>query len=461
MTSLINNFVAFRKNKGDVLDRTSFRTVVEMVNGIIERYDYEGFNAAYQSFLNHLLNYNDPHHVTETSFLAEIIARTYVIYTKMTPTPVSEAMFNSDIVPSVEFLELIRRIVLNRYLYDKVKNNDGSVPETKTVSLSRDWGHTVSGSQEVTLSFGSGIANEDDFITRGWNGNTTPVQAIFTAEDIDLSIPRGAPIFHTSKSSPHFLISDDAVPYMVTLFGSSNDLILQVRMSGSPVLTASVVALMNGTDTFTVTMSSSRSVQLLLNGTPLGSEVACSDGAFVLRMSHKGLITLLTQNDSIFTSTTYNADFSSVDTFISGTIYQPLERDFVTGFAIQELTICKDIPNLVPEDTPIPVIFHVPVSGVSPVTGAVSATGNSAQLIARAGYQIYLTLTGTWVGTATLMVSHDDGVTWNPVTAYADSQLGIFTQNCDEAIVIPRNNGNRYRLRFQVDSGTITYRLAQ
>lgn len=461
MTSILNNFVAFRKRRGDILDPTSFRTVVEMINGILKKYNFDGFNESYQQFIAHLLDYDDPHHFTDNDFLDEIIERTHGIYTKMLPSPLSLEDFKTTIVPTIAFLELIRRIVLNYYLYTQIKNIDGSVPSTVSVILTRDWNHTPSVQSPVTLSFGSVLADEDAFIRKGWNGNSSPVPAIFTALDLDTEVPLSVPMFHSSKASPHFLATGSDVNYPVSIFGSSNDLTISFQVKSAPTVKTSLLTLNNGTDVFTIAMNPDRSLELRLGTTIIVASLPCNEGSAVISLTRDGIVTARPRHNGVFGTNQYAVDFSTVAVFISATIGLGLENLFTQDFSFSNVSICKDVYTSVSSDTPIPMIFRTAPSGLTPVSGSSSGTGNSPALSTKADYNLYLTLSGTWSGTVTLMRSIDNGATWNPVTGHGSPSLGQFTQNCDEAITMVKTAGVRYRLQFNITSGTVVYRLAQ
>ena len=69
MTSVLSNFLTIRRTRGDVLDPVSFRTAVDMIRGIMKKYNYAELTTDYQSFLAHIINYNDPHHDLNTDFV--------------------------------------------------------------------------------------------------------------------------------------------------------------------------------------------------------------------------------------------------------------------------------------------------------------------------------------------------------------------------------------------------------
>lgn len=339
MPSVLKNFVALRKNKGDVLDPASHRTIVEMIIGILRRYDFEEFNDVYTSFTNHLLDFDDPHRVTETSFLDEAIEKIYSIYVKMTDSPVTEISFRSDIVPSVAFLELIRRIVLNKHIYNRIKNNDGSVPATVSITLSREWGHLSSPTTPVVLSFGVTLPDEDAFLAKGWNTNSTPIPVIFNADNIQPIFPKNNCVFHVSSQTPYFGSLGSGDEYLAPLQISSNDIVIGFEVKSAPSLSTVMFSLLNGVDTLSIAMTASRSVELRLNNTLLHTAISCNEGECVISLSRLGAIVVSARNNGRFVDTPIASDFNNVEPFISAMIKVGISSAFTDNFGIQELTI--------------------------------------------------------------------------------------------------------------------------
>lgn len=99
-------------------------------------------------------------------------------------------------------------------------------------------------------------------------------------------------------------------------------------------------------------------------------------------------------------------------------------------------------------------------SGVSPVTGSFTATGQSASFAPVCGRSFNVSLLGTFVASVRLERSFDGGVTWLPLTAQGIS-LCVWTvpvsESWDEA-----EYGVLYRLNCTAyTSGTVSYRVSQ
>lgn len=461
MVAVLADFVTIRKTRGDVLRPAEFRSIVEMIRGILTQYDYSGFNEAYQDFLKHLEDYDDPHHVTNTSFAAEIIERTHAIYTKMTASPLSLEDFQEQVVPTLGFVELIRRIVLNRYLYDQVKNTDGSVPANATVYINNDWGHNIAPNTPVTLSFGSVLADETAFLAKGWTTNTTPIPVVFNANNLDVEIPHREVVFHTSSTSPYYAIDDTGSGYPISLFGSSNDFCIDIVTIGSPISKIALFTMLNGTNIFTISMNTNNSVELKFDSLVIADSLPCNDGKIYVTMSRNGTISVRVSNNSIWTTNSYQLTFSNVGAFITGIVGSQLESLFGGRFGIRELTIYKAHPILIPETITIPMIVYMPSATSDPLTGSANASGATGALVPTVGYNLYLTLTGTWSGTVRVQKTVDNGINWTTVTAGGGAQIGVFTQNCDESVLKVTDPKARYRLQFTMTSGTVVYRLGQ
>lgn len=102
-------------------------------------------------------------------------------------------------------------------------------------------------------------------------------------------------------------------------------------------------------------------------------------------------------------------------------------------------------------------------SAVTPVTGDASFSAGTATigpLIPLAGKEIWVTLSGTWVGTAQVLRSTDGGTTKLPLTV-AGTAYGTFTGNANEQVAYPSDTAGIYYLTATLSSGTLTYRVSQ
>lgn len=341
MSGIIQNFVTIRRTRGDILSPAEYRSIVEMIRGILSRYNSSGFNDAYKDFLEHLVNYNDPHNVVGPSFIAEIIDRTYSIYVKMTGQPVTHAAFVSDIAPTLGFIELVRRIVLNRIVYRQVKNPDGSVPATASVYLGPAWGRNISATTPYQISFGRALTNEDAFLWQGWSTNTTPIPVVFNANNLSpTEVSDEISVFHSSRETPYTppTVSAGGV-YDAPLSLMSNNISLDVQVRSSPSATTSVLALKNSANTLLVQMTATRAIRLQFNGTVFADNIACADGVFGISIQANGSITLSVNNNGIVSVTSYTRNFTGVSVFNTLALSIPTERPFTTVFSYNNITL--------------------------------------------------------------------------------------------------------------------------
>ena len=97
-------------------------------------------------------------------------------------------------------------------------------------------------------------------------------------------------------------------------------------------------------------------------------------------------------------------------------------------------------------------------TGWQAASDSLSATGAGSTFQAKAEEPVFLTITGTWVGTVKVQRSHDGGATWNDMTA-GGAAWASFTANCDEIVDEAAHSGLRYRAYFTRTSGTAVCRL--
>lgn len=97
-------------------------------------------------------------------------------------------------------------------------------------------------------------------------------------------------------------------------------------------------------------------------------------------------------------------------------------------------------------------------SGVAPVTGSLSANGNSASFTPLAGRAFNVSLWGMFSATCSLKRSFDGSV-WVKITAGGSQMMG-FAAPASEQWSEPEV-GVQYRLECVVASGTVNYRISQ
>ena len=342
MTSVLSNFLTIRRTRGDVLDPVSFRTAVDMIRGIMKKYNYAELTTDYQSFLAHIINYNDPHHDLNTDFLPEILTRIYNIYQVMTATPLSQADFEAQIVPTLGFFELLRRMYLNHILYTKIKKLDGSVPASVSLTLTSDWGWDPNLPSPVTVSFGAALANETAFIQSGWGFHTTPINPVFSADNLTQVNDNLITLFETSSTTPYLFTSGSEGNYQIPLLLESNDCVIDLQVVNAPASFVQLLSLTNGTDLLTVSMNPDRSVSVAWNNTILTSPtIVCYNGYIRITVSSSGELSLQTSQNGVYLRNIYNITFQNQAAFTSAHLGVAHENLVTPTFGLRHLAILR------------------------------------------------------------------------------------------------------------------------
>ena len=340
MTTVLKNFVTIKKTRDDVLSPTEYRTIVEMIKGISKKYGYTNLIKDYEKFVNHIEDLNDPHHDSEINFIDEIIQKTHAIYVNMTGSPYNLDDFTTNIACNIEFIELLRRIFLNRYLYDQVKLPNGSVPTSATVSLSKEWGINSFPNTPVTLTFGSGISSEIDFIRLGWNANTSPIAVIFNAVNLYKADVSLFPVFEVFSEMEAISQSDIFTPITVPLDLVSNDLTVKLHVVGSTTSVVSLFSLNNGFDNFDISLNLNQHVLVKLNNNILIQTTnPISDGKIVFSMNRTGVVYLQTIQGGIDITQSSIFSFTNDNPVSIGVIGINYENVALPGFGLRSLSI--------------------------------------------------------------------------------------------------------------------------
>lgn len=109
---------------------------------------------------------------------------------------------------------------------------------------------------------------------------------------------------------------------------------------------------------------------------------------------------------------------------------------------------------------PMPIRALVLAASSIPLTGSISTSGTAGPFSPQLGRSIWVTLSGTWSGIASVQRSTDGGATMQPLTV---GGLGWanFSANANEPIGEESVAGATYYLSFSLTSGTASYRIAQ
>lgn len=108
---------------------------------------------------------------------------------------------------------------------------------------------------------------------------------------------------------------------------------------------------------------------------------------------------------------------------------------------------------------PLPV-RAVAVDPPPPLTGTGSGAETAGPFAVRPGRPVWITLTGSWTGAATLLRSTDGGATRLPLTV-GGQPWAVFTGPAHEAVLEEAGEGTLVYLMLAITSGIATYRVAQ
>lgn len=117
MASIIAFFAGLNKANRDLLPPRVAESVRDLIAGLENKLNFTQFNTYLASFQSHLEDFNNPHQVDASLFLEELIYNIYLEYVKIAVPAVDYATWRTQYLNTVDLLELIRRIVLNAYLY--------------------------------------------------------------------------------------------------------------------------------------------------------------------------------------------------------------------------------------------------------------------------------------------------------------------------------------------------------
>ncbi len=114
--STLDNFVGFN-NRRDILPPPLARSALALIKGLEAKIASLGLDALLTSFTAHTVDYNNPHQLSFDDFPDAMIAGLYPYYVKITDVPLSLGDYTSLMQNPLYVLELIRRLILNGYLY--------------------------------------------------------------------------------------------------------------------------------------------------------------------------------------------------------------------------------------------------------------------------------------------------------------------------------------------------------
>lgn len=329
MTAIIDNFVALRKSTGDVLKPTEYETICAMIQTMI--IDYTAFNTAVTDMQSHVVNYNDPHD-DAASLYSDVIQHIYNIYVEMSPSPLTLSQFTTTIVPSVQFIELVRRIMLNRYLFDQLVVSPNTVKAYSNALLTPDWGYFNIPQAYTSEHFDTDVIGETAFIAQGVVNDYKSNINVFNSNFLNSDIDDRTVIFYTSSSNPRFVASGPSVGYNQNISPVTNDISIYLRTVFLPTTTTTIFQLTSAAATFTLTMTNTGMLNAYVNGTILNSvPIAYGDGRIFISIGKSQTLQINTSNGS------FHANYSAlVYQFLTGRI-----TSFTTTVPLEDLSIAE------------------------------------------------------------------------------------------------------------------------
>lgn len=339
MVSVVKNFVTVRKTRGDVLRADEYRTIVEMIKGILKNYKFLELSQNYKAFVDHVNDFNNPHHNPNITYFDEIVERTYGIYVHMLEDPLSLEEFKIQIVPTVGFIELVQRIVVNRYLYDQVRKWDGSVPTKSFVNLADDWGIQQSRMSPFPVTFKSGLTNETAFIEEGYKDNTSPIPTIADAQGL-VSDKRTLPVLFETSSSIPFWFNTTSPPNTAPLRLLNNDLTIRLLVVERPSSAQPLFTLSNDTATLSVVMRPDRFLEVVYNDDVIAvTDEPADEAELEFTLSDSGFYTLDSSAGGQPNITAGIIDDFTPDRFTQVSVNVRPESLFDLRFGLRYLTI--------------------------------------------------------------------------------------------------------------------------
>jgi hypothetical protein len=117
---------------------------------------------------------------------------------------------------------------------------------------------------------------------------------------------------------------------------------------------------------------------------------------------------------------------------------------------------------VVPVDAahPLPTFATFAPATAVPLAGTTAASIVAGPFTPVLGRAIWISLGGTWAGTVTVVRSTDGGATRQPLTV-AGQSWASFAGNANEPIGDETVAGATYYLQITINSGSLTYQVAQ
>lgn len=110
---------------------------------------------------------------------------------------------------------------------------------------------------------------------------------------------------------------------------------------------------------------------------------------------------------------------------------------------------------------PLPIAATMGGAGSTPLAGTTAVTATAGPFTPTLGRPIWLTLSGSWGGTAQVLRSTDGGTTKLALTYGDASPKGSFGANLNAPVAEETVAGATYYLQVTLAGGSLSYRMEQ
>lgn len=164
ISGVISNFSGINSFESDTLTPDVARSIIAYLRNYDTALDLPEFEDALTQLSTHVVDTNNPHHLVLTDFGDEVTLRVWKLYTFITSDVLDYTAFYNAFHGSCALLELIRRLVLNRYQY---RDTQGPFEATSTVTDQLNYFLGYLSPQEISKS--------SDSVAICYVGNINPV----------------------------------------------------------------------------------------------------------------------------------------------------------------------------------------------------------------------------------------------------------------------------------------------
>jgi hypothetical protein len=304
MSTILKDWVAVNNNHGDLLKPETYTDVVTILSDVHEKHN--SFKVKASLFTDHGVDYDDPHK-DSASVTNLVLDKVYGTYNQMVTTPVSRITYDTTVGSGYLLLEVLRRVQLNRMLYNSVTNANGLVPRNIYPSVSIDYRHCDNPERNESLVVGTWLVTEQELYRLPFSTTLTDKRYIQHCDDV-LPLEQWNAIFSTSSTSPFMIPGDLSMGFTTQIEGSLDRLSVDLTYIGYPPERSTIVTFSNGTRTIDIGVDQDRKLSILFDGSeqtdPDG--VFTNDGRLVLELTPDGTLTYTVINEGIVSTHTTN-----------------------------------------------------------------------------------------------------------------------------------------------------------